>query len=485
MFVPTVYKPAVTRPLPTGVELFEDQGRLSARWRDSRGRLRTAPIVVAEKGPYAGQQRIVIESDRYVARYRDAAGVIRTVATGCRDEAEARGVLDRLMHEAGVEQQIPAKGSSIPSTQAAKSFGAHFRDYIRTLKARRIPARRLADAERQVRRVARQCGFAMLTDIQADAVRQWLKDRQAEGMPAAARNAHLDDLAEFVQWCLVDRRLSHDPLRGLTWVQEPPGAARQVRPLTEEELLRLVRLGMWRPLAEYGRQVQGPADRAGSQPGPRFTPLTVESLDSLVARGREQLKGDRREIARLARQGWQRALIYKTLALTGLRRSELTALRVGSLRLIRAKAYLLPGIPGGQAGRDARIPLRADLAEDLRLWLRYRWRSACKGAGNQDRSRLKKVFVRKPLFKLPSGLAKLLAVDLQAAGICETDARGCRVDIHAAREAREEVFARKGQPLNAIRYAARESDAASGPGVVDALKEGLQKAFRPRRKDGR
>jgi hypothetical protein len=171
-----------------------------------------------------------------------------------------------------------------------------------------------------------------------------------------------------------------------------------------------------------------------------------------------------------------------------LRRSELTSLRIGSLRLIRSKAYMLPSMPGGQAGRDTPVPLRADLAEDLRLWLRYRWRAARKAAGKQDRSTLKaikKAFVRKPLFKLTSGLAKLLAVDLQAAGIPETDARGFRVDIHAAREAREEMLAREGQPLNAIRSAAREPDAAHGAGVTDALKEGLLKAFRPRRKDGR
>jgi len=70
--VGTVFKKQVTRPLPTGAELFTRKGERFARWKDKHGRTRTAPVTVGKDGA----DRILTESPYYVAKYRDGAGIV-------------------------------------------------------------------------------------------------------------------------------------------------------------------------------------------------------------------------------------------------------------------------------------------------------------------------------------------------------------------------------------------------------------------------
>ena len=62
------------------------KGRRFVRWTDRRNKTRTAPLTTGA----SGGDRIELESPYYVAKYRDGAGVVRVVATGCRDETAAR-----------------------------------------------------------------------------------------------------------------------------------------------------------------------------------------------------------------------------------------------------------------------------------------------------------------------------------------------------------------------------------------------------------
>src|SRR5439155_22910053 len=92
----TVFKIQVTRPLPAGAEIFTRKGERCARWKDQRGRTRTAPVIVGKKGA----DRILTESPYFVGKYRDGTGVVRVVATACRDEIAARQVLADLERRA-------------------------------------------------------------------------------------------------------------------------------------------------------------------------------------------------------------------------------------------------------------------------------------------------------------------------------------------------------------------------------------------------
>ena len=86
----------MTRPLPPGAEIIVRKGERCARWKDRRGKSRTAPLTVGKDG----SERIVTESPYYVAKYRDGGGVVRVEPTGCRDETAARQVLVDLERKA-------------------------------------------------------------------------------------------------------------------------------------------------------------------------------------------------------------------------------------------------------------------------------------------------------------------------------------------------------------------------------------------------
>ena len=72
---------------------------------------------------------------------------------------------------------------------------------------------------------------------------------------------------------------------------------------------------------------------------------------------------------RLERLGQERALIYKTLVLTGLRKGELASITVGQVDLDSPMPSLVLEAADEKNREGSTIPLRADLAADLRGWL--------------------------------------------------------------------------------------------------------------------
>src|SRR4051812_602621 len=78
-----------------GAEIFVRKGERFARWK-VKGKTRTAPLTTGQDG----SDRIVTESPFFVAKFRDGAGVVQTVPTGCRDETAARQVLADLERRA-------------------------------------------------------------------------------------------------------------------------------------------------------------------------------------------------------------------------------------------------------------------------------------------------------------------------------------------------------------------------------------------------
>jgi integrase len=164
-------------------------------------------------------------------------------------------------------------------------------------------------------------------------------------------------------------------------------------------------------------------------------------------------------VARLERLGRERALIYKTAVLTGLRKGELASLTVASLDLDAEPPYLTLECADEKNREGNSIPLRSDLAADLRRWLADKAtarQEAARNAGtvpfdSQDREPRGCVTLDArgrnqaagqdwtalpadtPVFDVPAGLLRILNRDLRAAGIPKRDDRGRTVDVHALR----------------------------------------------------
>ncbi len=111
--------------------------------------------------------------------------------------------------------------------------------------------------------------------------------------------------------------------------------------------------------------------------------------------------------------GNERALMYKTLILTGLRLSELRTLTVGDLSFGDVPFLRLQS-NNEKNRKGSTLAIRSDLAAELREW-----------TNGKDRA--------STVFVVPAGLLRIMDRDLIAAKIPKRDADGFVVHVHALR----------------------------------------------------
>jgi integrase len=230
----------------------------------------------------------------------------------------------------------------------------------------------------------------------------------------------------FANWCVRTGRLTANPFEDVPRANAKADQRRKRRALSEPELNRLLNVARRRPLAEFGRQAiqKNAVDVARKRDTWKAAPLTYEGLEAAVTLARERLAKNPKFAAKLTQRGRERALVYRTLVLTGLRRGELASLTIGSLELDAPTpfAVLEAGDEKNRQGSD--IPLREDLVAELREWIADK---RAEFAGTDEE------FSLQPLFSVPASLLRVLDRDLKVAGILKTDERGRTVDVHAMR----------------------------------------------------
>ncbi len=425
----TVYRKSVTRPLPNGAEMFTKAGEQFARWKPATGRMRTAKVVTGADGPL----RIRTEVATFTAKYRDGAGIVREVSTGCKDEDAARSILRDLERRAElVKSGVMSNAEDSIADQQAVALDDHFGAYLHHLQAKGAGHSHRDNTGRNLRRVAMECGWKSLRDMTRQPLERWLAQRTEAGMSARSRNAHLSSLVSFANWCTDNGRLTLNPLTRIAKANEKADPRRQRRALTEAELNRLILVARWRPLAEHGRES---LDDAGEDGRPRKrsnwskAELTLDGLEGAVSLARLRLAANPELVEKLDRLGRERALIVKTLVLTGLRKGELASMTVGQLVLDGPMPCLMLNAADEKNRQGSTIPLRADLVADLREWLA----DAPKPLTLRLRDHHAKPDPSRKLFMVPAGLVRILDRDLKTAGIAKRDERGRTIDVHALR----------------------------------------------------
>jgi integrase len=436
--VGTVFKKTYTKPLPLGAETFIRKGERFARWRDRRGKTRTAPLTNGEDG----SERIAIESPVYVAKYRDGAGVVQTVSTGCRDETAARRVLAELERKAELVRShvITAAEAAIGDHQAAP-LAEHFDAFDEHHQAKGVTKIHREDTGRYLNRLAADCAFGTLSDLRRETLERWLALRTAEGMSARTRNAYRNALVSFCNWCVETSRLAANPFDAVPKANEKADPRRQRRAMAEAELVKLLAVARERPLLEALTVRKGP------RKGERYADVRQEVRERLQLLGRE------------------RTLIYKTLVLTGLRKGELASLTVAHLCLDEAVPYLTLDAADEKNREGNDIPLRDDLAADLHDWLAdklNRLQEEAREAGGAIPARLPP---ETPLFTVPSRLERILDRDLRLAGIPKRDDRGRTLDVHALRTTFGTLLSKGGVAPRTAQAAMRHSDIKLTMGV--------------------
>jgi hypothetical protein len=253
----SVFKPTVTKPLPTGAELFTRKGEQFARWKDAKGRTRTEPVTIPAKGKHAGTPRIIFDSTTYIAKYRDGAGLVRKVSTGCHDETAARSVLQELVNRAErVKANVLTVVEDAISGHQDTSLPEHFTAYIAHLEAKGTTAEHRGNVRRCLDRLAKNCDWTRLNALCRDKLEQWLVERANDkgpdgkklAMSARTRNTYHAAIVAFANWCLRSKRLAVNPFAGMSKADENADRRRQRRALTEAELVKLLETARRRPL---------------------------------------------------------------------------------------------------------------------------------------------------------------------------------------------------------------------------------------------
>ncbi len=441
----TVFRKTYTKPLPEEAEVFTSKGQSFARWKYARRKRRTAKVTTGKDG----SPRLLIEASTFTAKYRDGSGVIREAPTGCRSEQAARQVLADLVRRA---EQV--KGGILTAAEDAMidhqgtPLAGHFDAFIDHMAGKGTTTGHRRTTRAYLDRLASDCGFSNLVDLERGVMESWLAARAAEGMSARSRNAYRCAAMSFCRWCVSIRRLTSNPLAGIAKVNEKADPRRRRRSLTEKELVTLLDVAPRRPLLDAMTIRRG---RRKGEAAAKLRPKTI---------------------ARLERLGRERALIYKTLVLTGLRRGELASLTVGQLQLDEPTPRLKLEAADEKNRQGSWIPLRKDLAADLQAWLAENLTAA------QDRARERgepipaRLPEDTPVLDVPVQLVKILDRDLVAAGIAryvkdpdtgkvridKRDDRGWTVDVHALRHTFGTLLSKGGVPLRTAQAAMRHSD---------------------------
>src|SRR5262249_46317422 len=104
------------------------------------------------------------------------------------------------------------------------------------------------------------------------------------------------------------------------------------------------------------------------------------------------------------------------------------------------------------------VVIRADLADDLRLWLADKLTAFQADARRRGEPIPARLPADTPVFDLPGGLVRIFDRALKAAGIPKRDERGRTLDVHALRTTFGTLLSRGGVPLRTVQAAMRHSD---------------------------
>jgi integrase len=312
-----------------------------------------------------------------------------------------------------------------------RAIEEHMGEYLAALQEEGRTPFYMHEKERILKLIFRTAGIKKLGDLTADRMDRYLSQMtkgtgKVRGKPVAANTkiVHRTAANAFANWLKRKGRLPTNPLENVVKPQGKP--VRERRSLTPAEMQKLLAATRERPLRD------AMTNTGGRRPdGVPKTAVRVWTAD---------LRAEVQERYRLL--GRERALLYKTAVLTGLRQGELAALRVAFLKLDR-KPFPSLELPGEftKNGEIAKILLVPALADELRQWI-------------ADTS-------MKPtdlIFDVSDKMNKIFRRDLRAAGIAYRDDLGRYADFHALRHSANTMLGMAGIPPKLRQLFMRHSD---------------------------
>ncbi len=357
---------------------------------------------------------------KYLIGFRDASRRRRVRSSRTSDYATAK----RIAASIEADVQLRRRGiidvtSERIAAESRRPVSEHLIAFLQHLKSRRPSGhapRYLSQVEGRLDAFVECFGITRLSEVNADRVADYIATLREKKLSGVTIGEYVGNLKSFTHWCVGTMRLASDPLAVLS--KENVGKIQKKRlrrAFTGDEIAALLDATIRRPVVELQTIRHGP--RAGEQ----------------AANVREAVLENARRL------GSERRLGYLLALWTGLRRSELRALRWGDVRLDVIPARLELRGSTTKSKRDDVVVLHPQAADALRTH---------KPA---DTAPTDTVLAGGP----PS--MKVLRADLTLAGIDEKNERG-RLDLHAMRKSLASHLSAAGVPLRIAQAHLRHSD---------------------------
>ena len=397
----SIFKKSYLKSLPKSATVNVVSGKPVATWETKGGKTRKAPVCKRKDGSLA----VRLERNVYMARFRDASGKVVERSTGCRSKDTAKAKLAEFVRDAErVAVGVVTTEELEVSQWLHSSIGESIEDYTEYQRAKGNHPDRINFTKQHLITDAAYLDWTVLGDLSVDKLQSYYDDLKIAGDGAGSLNGRVSTWVAFGNWLAGKRirdkrarwngekRVASNPFEGLGRYDATKDCRRKRRALGEVHLRKLLKVAEERPLKD------------------------AKTIRSGPNKGKLLAKVNSARIPDLLRLGQERALIYKTLILTGLRKGELESVSVAFCVLEDDLPHIQLVPKHEKNGKGNKVPLRDDLAAELKQWIA--------DTGRQESD---------PLFDIPAGLLRILNRDLKAAGIDKIDSQGRSVDVHALR----------------------------------------------------
>jgi len=344
--------------------------------------------------------------------YRQVRGGRRVVERAFADLAASEQLLSKRLRDAARDEV----GIGDPFRKhRGRPLSEHLAEFLGSLGSRNVSPRYRKLVRARLKSAFDGMGAKVIADLELARADQFLADLiEKQKKSVKTRDHYAMALRQFGLWLLDSDRCGRNPFHKLHGVATSADTTRERLALTSEQVQLLVAAAEERPVAEYRKK------------HPQSLPETL---------------------ARLARNGRHRGLLYLFAALTGLRRAECTGIRWADLQLVGETSVTARAVTT-KAKRREPLPLDQILARELLAWR--------KAVAQERGGRVPPA--TEPVFAVPKNLTVQLRKDAKHAEIQLEDDHGRKLDFHALRATFATLLAKAGVPLQIGRGLIRHTD---------------------------
>jgi len=348
---------------------------------------------------------------RWMIAWTDETGRRRT-RKAYTDKVLSEKLARRLEDDARARREgtIDA-GAERMAQHATRPIAEHVAEYRRYLEAKANSPEHVDLTVARLDLAIANCKWEMIADIDASSLDGHVERLHGQKRSRATINHHLRSVKSFSRWLFTNHRLPRDPLVGVRLLNAKTDRRRERRALDDDELAKLIR-------AADERDVVTIEKRYIRKKGPNKGKLRIGTRNLSIP---------------------NRGELYLLAVSTGLRLGELRSLTKRSFDLDADPPTVTVEAAYSKRRRRDVQPMRRDIAEAMHPLVE----STPKGEHIWP--------------GVPREMGKVIAKDLDAAGIDMSDGDGRIVDFHALRHTFITRMARSGVTPKVAQALARHS----------------------------